>query len=98
MAVNPPLSYAWFLYSFCSDHAAAARASTVPKMLLHATEDVFCSNATFEGFVETVPEPRTIVRVEGASHFDAAAARGGAGGVGGEAIPSRRRRRRAPKS
>ena len=70
VAVNPPLSYAWFLYSFCSDHAAAARASTLPKMLLHATEDVFCSNATFDAFVETVPEPRTIVRVEGASHFD----------------------------
>ena len=26
--------------------------------------------STFESFVETVPEPRTIVRVEGASHFD----------------------------
>ena len=70
VAVNPPLSYAWFLYSFCSDHAAAARASTLPKMLLHATEDVFCSNSSFDSFVETVPEPRTIVRVEGASHFD----------------------------
>ena len=57
-------------WAACADHAAAARASTVPKMLLHATEDVFCSNSTFESFVETVPEPRTIVRVEGASHFD----------------------------
>ena len=53
-----------------TDHAAAARASTLPKMLLHATEDVFCSNSTFDSFVETVPEPRTIVRVDGASHFD----------------------------
>lgn len=70
VAVNPPLSYAWFLLSFCSEHCAAARASGVPKLLVHATEDVFCANGTFDGFVETVPEPRTVVAVEGASHFD----------------------------
>lgn len=70
VAVNPPLSYAWFLLSFCSVHYAAARASGVPKLLIHGTEDVFCANGTFDTFAESLPEPRTVVAVDGASHFD----------------------------
>lgn len=70
VALNPPLDYAWFLY-FCNwSHLTVAKTLVAHKLLVHATEDVFCSNATFDAFAEGLQSPKTVLRAHGAPHFD----------------------------
>ena len=69
-ALNPPLDYAWFLFAWNWRHLDDARATDCPKLLLHATADVFCSNGTFDAFAESLGEGATVLRAPGAIHFD----------------------------
>ena len=69
-ALNPPLDYAWFLYCWNWRHLSVAKDLRAHKLLLHATEDVFCGNRTFDAFAEGLDEPKTVLRAPGAPHFD----------------------------
>lgn len=73
-ALNPPLDYAWFLYFFSGAHADVARDLACHKLALHGTKDVFCANASFDAFVETLSPPFTAIRLEDRQHFDIASA------------------------
>jgi len=69
-AINPPLDYGWALFLGHSGHYEAARTADAPRLLLHATEDDFCSRASFEAFAAEVPEPRHVAIARGCRHFD----------------------------
>jgi len=43
--------------------------ATMPKLVIQGTKDDLCPLATLEGVFTRWAEPRTLVRVEGASHF-----------------------------
>lgn len=44
--------------------------TTLPKLLLHATRDQFCTTKSFDKFVQTLPEPKRAIKICGAHHFD----------------------------
>jgi len=77
-AINPPLDYAWFLYAFHGGHRDAAADLACARLLVHATADVFCANASFDAFAAAVPDPKTVARLPNRGHFDVAVAIPGA--------------------
>lgn len=70
VVVNPPIHYAWALYLF-NGRTMMAQAATVrqPKLVILGTEDVFCSVATCQDFVDGLAEPKQFVVKEGVDHF-----------------------------
>ncbi|KAJ1461361.1 Alpha/Beta hydrolase protein [Pelagophyceae sp. CCMP2097] len=69
-AINAPLDYAWALFLFNGGRLLHEAREAKPKLLIHASSDVFCATATFEAFYSTLPEPKTALRVADASHFN----------------------------
>ena len=70
------------------------RDSTVPKLVVQGTDDVVCPLAALEAAFAGWAEPKTLVRVEGATHFfdrklgELAKALSGALGAPGQNTPS----------
>lgn len=48
---------------------SALKSAAVPKLVIQGTQDDVCPLAALEGVLPGWAEPRTLVRVEGASHF-----------------------------
>lgn len=71
VTLGPPLDYAWALYigNGASLRARAADSVGTPKLLLLGTADQFCSEATFQGFLAQLPEPKKAEILNGIDHF-----------------------------
>merc|ERR1740120_584167 len=71
VTLGPPLDYAWALYigNGASLRARAADSVGKPKLLLLGTADQFCSEATFQGFLAQLPEPKKAEILNGIDHF-----------------------------
>lgn len=67
VAINPPLDYVSLLFLFNSKILQTP--TKLPKLLLHATHDQFCANASFDSYFATLPEPKLALRVD-SNHFD----------------------------
>lgn len=69
--LGPPLDYAWALYVMngASMRSRAADSAGRPKLMMVGTRDQFCSEATFQGFVTQMPEPRKAVVLANVDHF-----------------------------
>ena len=71
VAINPPLDVTWALFLFNgSKLLEEARTSKLPKLLIHATVDQFCSNPSFDAFISHLPEPKFPLNIPRANHFD----------------------------
>jgi hypothetical protein len=69
--LSPPLDYGWALYLLNSGGVCdqAANIGAKPKLLMVGGSDEFCSVASFEGFVATLPEPKRSIVIPRLSHF-----------------------------
>jgi len=71
VAINPPLDVAWALFLFNGHQLLdQGKKTPLPKLLIHATRDQFCSNESFDAFVDALPDVKLAVNVQGANHFD----------------------------
>lgn len=70
-ALGPPLGYSWALYLWNAGslRARAANSAGKPKLLMLGTSDEFCSERSFQGFVQELPEPKKAVVLDGVNHF-----------------------------
>ena len=71
VSINPPLDVTWALFLFKGhEMLERARKTQKPKLLLHATNDGFCSNESFDSFVKSLPDHKLPINIPGANHFD----------------------------
>mmetsp|Transcript_17676 Transcript_17676/g.26552 ORF Transcript_17676/g.26552 Transcript_17676/m.26552 type:complete len:240 (+) Transcript_17676:53-772(+) len=73
ISIAPPLDVLWALFLFNGKtFLNKALLSNVPKLLIHPTNDQFCSTASFDSFFSNLPESKTQVKIKDAHHFDLA--------------------------
>jgi alpha/beta superfamily hydrolase len=71
IVLGPPIDYSWALYVFNGSalRAKAADSKGKPKLLVVARQDQFCSEASFNAFMEELPEPKKGMVLDGIDHF-----------------------------